>query len=197
MNDTELLAGLRVAADTGNGFAASLLRWHGRYGTFSDRQRAAGERLVSRPQAPGTTEPVVLDFARIADLFERAGSGENGRPLKRPKISLQTPEGKPVRLAVAGERSRYCGDIHVSEAGYGSTYYGRIDRAGRFHGRPGSESILDTLRAFSADPIGHAIAHGRLTGNCCFCELPLTDDRSVVAGYGPVCASNWGLPWGD
>jgi len=34
---------------------------------------------------------------------------------------------------------------------------------------------------------------------CVFCATPLTDDgdnRSVVVGYGPICAKRYGLPWG-
>ena len=32
---------------------------------------------------------------------------------------------------------------------------------------------------------------------CCFCRLPLSDDRSEKAGYGPRCAEKYGLPWGQ
>ncbi len=41
-----------------------------------------------------------------------------------------------------------------------------------------------------------AAAIGHLTHHCCFCSLELTDGRSIDVGYGPVCASNNGLPWG-
>jgi hypothetical protein len=34
-------------------------------------------------------------------------------------------------------------------------------------------------------------------GFCCNCGIPLTDDRSLAAGYGPVCARNNGWAWGD
>jgi hypothetical protein len=37
---------------------------------------------------------------------------------------------------------------------------------------------------------------GDLYGECCFCGLALTDERSISAGYGPTCASKHGLPWG-
>lgn len=58
-------------------------------------------------------------------------------------------------------------------------------------------TAIDAVRAFGDDPIRHAAAHGQRTSNCCFCRLQLTDGRSLAMGYGPVCASNWGLPWGD
>lgn len=31
---------------------------------------------------------------------------------------------------------------------------------------------------------------------CCYCNLPLEDERSKLVGYGPICATHWGLPWG-
>lgn len=37
---------------------------------------------------------------------------------------------------------------------------------------------------------------GDLYGQCIFCGLKLTDERSITAGYGPTCAENRGLPWG-
>jgi len=44
-----------------------------------------------------------------------------------------------------------------------------------------------------------AAALGHVTHHCCFCGIELSDEgegRSVEVGYGPVCASNRGLPWG-
>lgn len=49
------------------------------------------------------------------------------------------------------------------------------------------------LEALSADPVGFASMSGIDTGSCCFCGLELTDERSVGAGYGPICAGKWGL----
>jgi len=41
-----------------------------------------------------------------------------------------------------------------------------------------------------------ASQYGHAHGNCVFCALPLTDDRSVSVGYGETCAGKRGLPWG-
>ena len=38
---------------------------------------------------------------------------------------------------------------------------------------------------------------GRTVGTCCFCLAGLSTPESVAAGYGPVCAERFGLPWGD
>lgn len=42
-----------------------------------------------------------------------------------------------------------------------------------------------------------AAAFGKLTGTCVYCALKLTDERSLSVGYGPTCAANNGLPWGE
>lgn len=41
-----------------------------------------------------------------------------------------------------------------------------------------------------------AAAFGKLYGVCVFCGLTLTNEASIEVGYGPVCAENYGLPWG-
>lgn len=42
-----------------------------------------------------------------------------------------------------------------------------------------------------------AAKFGQLYGTCTFCWRELTDERSIAAGYGPTCAENRGLPWGE
>lgn len=41
-----------------------------------------------------------------------------------------------------------------------------------------------------------AAEFGQLYGICMFCWSELTDERSIEVGYGPICASKRGLPWG-
>ncbi len=193
MTNTDTIAALRT---TDNDFARSLVRQWDRKGRLSDRQWSAARRMLSRP-APVATERIAFDG--IAALFARASSADHGRPLKRARITLRTADGKGLALSVAGDRSRYPGHVHVSDGGdYGSNvYYGRIAPTGEFFGRETMpDSVRTLLGEFAADPVPVAIAYGRLTGACCFCQKTLTDARSVTVGYGPVCADNYGLPWG-
>lgn len=68
----------------------------------------------------------------------------------------------------------------------GPNHSGRWDYRGR--------AILPAIvRPITAD---EAAAWGHDHDRCIFCDLPLTDDRSVAAGYGKVCAGHHGLPWG-
>lgn len=151
----------------------------------------------------GTPEPVVLadGLDSIRALLNRAA----GR-LRWPKIELSLPKPKLLlRLYMAGPNSRYQGQVMVLAGAYRPTdWMGRIDQDGEFHrsARFASlpehvrETIVNLLSDFANDPAGVAGEHGRRLGNCCFCSRELSTPESLFVGYGPVCAENYGLPWG-
>jgi hypothetical protein len=56
--------------------------------------------------------------------------------------------------------------------------------------------VVGTLTAAMAVTETQAAEFGHRFGFCIFCGIYLEDDRSVQAGYGPVCARNRGLAWG-
>lgn len=56
---------------------------------------------------------------------------------------------------------------------------------------------LAALAEIARAPDKAAAEYGHATGQCSFCARPLSDDRSVAVGYGPVCAVNFNLPWGE
>lgn len=76
----------------------------------------------------------------------------------------------------------------------GSYYAKRYDEDGAWEyvGR----TPLHFLRATDRITAEEAEAFGHIHGCCIFCLKTLTDERSVVAGYGPQCAAKNGLPWG-
>jgi hypothetical protein len=152
-------------------------------GTLPFHQGAAPQR-----------DSINVSVAGVFALFEQAISNK----LKYPKIRLQTCDGSPVMLARAGDKSRYTGQIMVTDGRpFGAnTYYGRVDTNGVFFPAAPSSGVRDLLMRLSADPAGVAAEYGRLTGNCCFCGLRLTDARSTAVGYGPICADKFGLGWG-
>jgi hypothetical protein len=137
-----------------------------------------------------------LDMTGVNALFDKASASG----LKWPKIRLITPAGQNVALGRAGDRSKYKGQVMVTDGGpFGSNvYFGRVDQAGEYH--PTDQStpeIRSLLEQLGADPAKVASAYGKLTGNCCFCHRSLfgEDQRSTDVGYGPVCARKFGLPW--
>lgn len=40
------------------------------------------------------------------------------------------------------------------------------------------------------------LSYGKKSGNCCLCSRTLTDERSLVAGVGPICAARYKIAWG-
>jgi hypothetical protein len=187
LTDNEAVAGL---ASLDNDFARDLSEKARKYGLSRDQMTWA-HILVVESRKPAV--PVVeLDFNGIADVFDHAKDH-----LQHPKIRLAAGDQKVV-LSVAGLRSRTPGAIQVTDGGpYGSNrYFGRIETTGIFvRGRDCSDAIVDLLKEFAADPAKVAAAYGHTTGACCFCGIELTDDRSLMMGYGPICAGNYGLAY--
>lgn len=155
--------------------------------------------LFDTPRAPR-----VLDLYRlpsvtgVVDLLGVAQA--NG--LKFPKLWLQLPDATPVRISIAGERSRTPGYLMITDGEpFGvNRYFGRISPRGELElGRdapPVRAALVELLEKLAANPAQVAADFGHLTGNCCFCARKLADDRSVFVGYGQTCAKKFGLPWG-
>jgi len=151
---------------------------------------------------PRTTPPplapragVQVNILGVFSLFEQAIANR----LKYPKIRLQTRTGAPVVLSRAGDKSKYTGQVMITDGRpYGSNvYYGRVGMDGVFYrSAVDSPAVVELLERLACDPAEVAGEYGRLTGQCCFCGLPLTDARSTAVGYGPVCAGKFGLSWG-
>lgn len=96
------------------------------------------------------------------------------RPLHKGEI-VTNDAGQIVRL-------------YLSKTG---NLYGKVrDEEGSWVYAPG---VMKGARHLTAD---EAAAYGKATDHCVFCSRALTDDRSVAVGYGEICASNMGLPWG-
>jgi hypothetical protein len=165
----------------------------------------------ARPQYPKRPHYGVSLGENLSSLFALFDAAKaNG--LKWPEISLDL-KGWPVVLRIAGEKSSQPGTITVTNgvAPTRSLYYvpkeggprepqffGRIHRDGVFKPHGALEMwkvlpIIKLLKDLSTDPAALARAQGGLTGKCCFCKLPLTDEKSVAAGMGETCAKHYGL----
>ena len=117
--------------------------------------------------------------------------------LKSPSIQIVTDDAT-YSLTIAGEQSQLPGTINIVSK---SIWYGRIFLDGKFQPskkipEPIIEQLMNALQAFNNNPERMAHAYGRRTGRCCFCNLPLTNEKSIDVGYGPVCARNYRLKYG-
>lgn len=140
-----------------------------------------------KPAAVGVK--VGSGFAALAAMFKKAKE-----TLKRPKIRLQDSLGNAVEISVAPESGKNAGFLYIKS---NKEYAGKVSPAGEFF--PVSTCATATkeyLASFAENPALKAKEYGRLTGSCCFCARTLEDGRSVSAGFGPICADKFGLPWG-
>lgn len=191
-----LQAAVNAGQITGNTvqFAESLLRAANGRG-LTQRQAYWVDRLVTQATQPAPVTATLPNAAAIYALFQTAGTR-----LKWPKIDLEAWGGQRVVFGKFGNRSKYAGQIKITDGGrYGvGVYFGRIDTEGTLYAtQRTNEPVLHLINALAADPAGVAAEYGQRTGHCCFCSLPLTDERSLAVGYGPVCARNYNLAWGN
>jgi len=188
-----LRAALATLPASDHDFVHSLLKSADVRGLTS-KQLYWAERLIAKAARP-IAAPVVVNVGGIVGFLRRAGD-----KLARPKVRLVTDTGQRVVLSIAGSRSRYCGDVMVTDGGpYGANvYYGRI--SAQFGAIMGSHALTAEVSAllcqFASDPAGVGALIGKRLGACCFCARQLETAESLAVGYGPVCAESYGLPWG-
>jgi hypothetical protein len=199
----ELVTKGRVARGS---FVDSVLRIIERGGSLTDRQLAVVEKIVAEKAQQDADNaarksgehgskgsPITHDvIRRITDFLD--GSG-----LKQPKITYGAADTKRLTITTASASSANPGCRYVK---YDGNYLGKITPDGRaLWARTAERAHIDLtltlLQQFLDNPREAAAEYGRQTCSCCFCGLPLTDERSRSVGWGPVCAENYGLPWGE
>lgn len=157
---------------------------------LSEKQFYWVQQLVRRAQPAPADANVGKSADGIRALFAKVA-------LKRPTLRVQAGDAR-LTISKAAPHSRNAGCLYVKS---GDAYVGKIDPQGAFiASREISDeqraAAIEALASFAADPVKAATLYGQMTGQCCMCGLALTDARSVTVGYGPICAKNWGLPWG-
>lgn len=134
--------------------------------------------------------PTPISTPNILALFAKASAAG----LKEPKLRFQTDCGTRIKMILGVDAIRvYAGNFPNRK------FQGAIAHAAASF-RPAAECkprVIALIIALEADTTGFSANNGRQIGMCCFCGAALTDDRSLLAGYGPVCAQRWGLPWGQ
>ena len=178
-------------------FAASLYSNFLFYGGLSPKQWNYVPVLLSRVEGRETFDG---NFAPILIMFRLAATtGNKGQGLQRPRIRLLSDEGtfvmlvfdmaKPDKIAVhrggwAGNgRREFCGTIA------GNTIYPHSPKTM-------TPDVVKVIKDLAVDPAGVAKAMAGKLNMCMFCGATLSDEESKEKGYGPVCAENFGLPWG-
>lgn len=188
---------LDLCLHSGNRFAIDLaskaLRW-----TPSEGQLFWIMKLAEEQKNPSAKVDKSVNLGMsIPSIFNTAID----KGVNKPRLRFVYED---FRMVLKRANETFCkpeniGMIYVtSKEGEESTgYYGKIDAEGRFHpAQKCNGKIVQLLKELAANPEEFVSVYGHTTGNCCFCSRELTDSRSVTAGYGPICASKWGLEWG-
>ncbi len=174
------------------GFVNSVEQQLAKGKSLSDKQIAIIDRIVQY----GATNSSNLSegpYMPLVSLLTRAG--EN---LKKPKVTFVNGPTR-LQISLAPATGRNPGAIYL-KGGQSSDYVGKVSSMGSLQLLSSLDEVTNVqytslVDDLNSDPVNAAVNYGAKTGRCCFCNLPLKDERSTAHGYGPTCAKNWGLPW--
>jgi hypothetical protein len=172
------------------GFAGNMLQAVMQYGELTERQLATVQRLMAQDaerqvqrkaeaEARAASAPQV-SIAAIETAF--ATAKDNG--VKYPKLRLADFTFSP-----AGAASKNVGAIYVKQGG---EYLGKVQDGKFLRVRACAAETEAKVVEVCADPKQAAIAYGKRFGACAVCGRELTNEGSIDAGIGPVCASKYG-----
>lgn len=145
--------------------------------TLGDCFTCNGTGIITPATAPVALDPDAL--APIIAAFTLAQAR-----LKRPRLNLGS-----YRITLAKPDSANPGTLYVKSNG---AYLGKITHAKFLQSRDCPNSAALEIARICRDPLAHAIAHGRETGQCAICGQTLTDPASLSRGIGPICARTFG-----
>lgn len=174
-------------------FVSSLVTQHKSRG-LSEKQWYWVTKLAMAVLKAASPDVPLADFAPVYAMFAKAQEH-----LKHPKVNLSLPSGAGIKLYVSTARSRVPNVLNIVDHD-GYQWFGRIYPDGRWEQGTGDPSLVGEVEAMlkrlASSPEEVAAEYGKLTGNCCFCNRSLSDDRSTDVGYGSTCAKRFGLKWG-
>jgi hypothetical protein len=184
-------------------FALSLCNFYATKGYLSEKQqfyvekflkRVAGSDDAGKPHTSGVEE---VFSGQIIQSYLRTAS----KKLKYPKLRYQTDGRFKIVFSYVADRSSKWYDCTFVDNGHkaeSKKRYGFIANNGNGRlDRNAPPEVKTLIRKIAEDPAGIAKLQGQTYKNCCFCGLELTNRSSLHHGYGPICAGNYGLPWGD
>ena len=201
------LTGNQVAeylkANLSSGFVSSLLEFRERNGRWSERQGMWAHKLTLDHMEANKPQPVAQPTAETIAPEQPTYKADEvkiflptvleflNRPtkLKRIKLTFKHNDGEVTIKKGANGRAVFW----VAKNG---VLKGRIEATGEYKVKEADASVSATLDGLEENPQAFTAENGKESGQCCFCSLPLTDERSVKVGYGKICAGHYGLPWG-
>jgi hypothetical protein len=153
-----------------------------RYGSYaSEAQQGFAAKLVawSKPKA-GTATVAVTPAQRVPSLFAVMQKHSHFY------LGAVTLARKNQDTLVWIKHERHDGVIGKIEDGVVSLFAARMRSAGI-----DAAEIVALLDDIEENPLAAAIKFGKLSGRCCSCGRDLTNEGSIEAGIGPICAQKF------
>lgn len=175
------------ASDAALGYATSL--WN---------QRQSDQLEVKNPimyrAGLRMTEEGLIDPRTCSDLIDLLKALPWRQRPSTPAVERADAKGAPAALEPGYYR---LGDsfyrVKISKSSGHAYAEKRVDDGWDYESGKGVARKLTAANLCTAED---AKAFGDMYGKCMFGDHPLTDQRSLDAGYGPKCAAKYGLPWG-
>lgn len=184
-------------------FYTSLSNWYDAHGFWTIKQENAVDKILASSKENPTSyaetqieKPSLLFFdgKKVSELFALAAT-----KIKYPSIQFWRDIGE-LNFYLCGNLSKTPGVIRITN---GQKYpnqevYGEIYKDGKGLFRRDTSAVFKKeIQSICNSPIDEAKIRGIKTGYCCFCATPIQTKESLAVGYGPICAENYGLPWGN
>jgi hypothetical protein len=166
---------------------------------ISERPNWASTHSLSASVISGLTKKQASDFIGMALRVDKEVGAKkkagNDYPDKAKRGDVHVLDGTYYRIHV-GQRSGKpyaCRALVTATAEWAGD--GSLVQAGQVSWELARGMLFRLSENTKATP-SQAAKFGQLVGRCCFCSKAIDTPESTQAGYGPVCASRYGLPWG-
>ncbi len=158
----------------------------------TDKQIAFLVKLMDERNFPYKNETLAKlskrDASGLIDMILSQPKPKTPATPKAPEITEgmyrnpETDEIFKVQRAVHGSGKLYAKRLVIEnvEFGHAATVYFEYAAGAVYKLRPEWKMTLDQAKEF-----------GALYGSCCVCGRTLTDEKSIEAGIGPICASKF------
>lgn len=188
-------------------FAVSMVEAIVKFGSLTDNQLAACERLVAKAaartaeraaqQAARAADAPAVDVARIEQAFATAIAkarrpGQQGVMVKPLRLTSSAATGAlSVKVRPGSEGSQWEGMLFVKTLD--DRKLGHV-KGGRFHARrectPAEAAAVVEV---CGDPQAAVLAYAKAFSSCGICGRGLLNDVSIARGIGPICAEKFGF----
>lgn len=180
-------------------FANSLCASYRKYNNLTEKQWPYVHKLLAEIKAADVPKPlpnahIIPGFKSVEEKLHALREKGQQFPAVRMRYPTKTAEpsllkiypsmnGRGCRVKMDGYRIGTIVDEYFKAESNMQTYT--------------EDRVVELLRLLAIDPVLCAKQYAKETKSCCFCGIGLVNRSSVYHGYGPICAGNYGLPWGD